>query len=224
MGNHKKLISPSLMCGDLLQLKHTIEKLEALKVDLIHIDIMDGHFVPNITFGIKVVKRIKSITTIPVDIHLMVFNPEIFIEMFDLDENDIISFHYESVHSITSVLDCIANKNVRAGIALKPETDINVIKNYLDRLHLTLLMMTKPGSYGKKMESGMIEKVKKAKEIIEEANYGTLIEVDGSVSFNLAGEMSKAGADIFVAGSSSIFNRDTTIEEGYNRLRGILSL
>ncbi len=223
MNEQKKLIAPSLMCSDWLQLKKTMRQLEALKVDLIHLDIMDGHFVPNITFGIETVNSIKSITSIPLDIHMMVLNPELFINKFNLDENDIITFHYEAVHSVTPVLDCIANKKVKAGIALKPYTEIKVIENYLDRLHIVLLMMTEPGSYGRPMELGMIKKIKDTKKLINKKKCKTLIEVDGSVSFALAGEMSNAGADIFVAGSSSIFNSNITIEEGSKRLRAILS-
>jgi ribulose-phosphate 3-epimerase len=224
MKSNCKQISPSLMCGDWLNVESMIKRFEGIGVEWLHIDIMDGHFVPNVTFGIDMVNQIKKLSHIPLDVHIMAFEPEKYIKWLNLDERDFVSFHYEATSSVDDVLQVLEEKNIHAGLALKPETDMDVIIPYLDKLYSVLLMLTVPGSYGKSIEPGMIEKIRKTNKIIKEAGSETLIEVDGSVSFLLAKEMSEAGANVFVAGTSSIFNSSVTLEEGADKLRHIIGL
>lgn len=211
------------MCGDWLNVEKMIYQLEAARADWIHVDIMDGHYVPNITFGIDMVNQIRKMVDIPLDVHMMVYHPEKFIDRFDLDQRDIITVHYEEIENLEQVIAHLKRKKVKIGIALKPETDISVLTPYLDDMYMVLLMMNKPGSYGRPMDSGMIDKIRVTKATIDGSGKRILIEVDGSVSYALAGEMSYAGADIFVAGTSSIFDKTMDLRSGVQKLRGIVN-
>jgi len=218
----RKEISASIMCADYLNLGRDINRLANAGIDWIHIDIMDGHFVPNITFGIDIVNKIKNSTNLKLDVHMLTYNPQQYFNTFRLDTNDLITFHYEAVDDCLNVVDCIKRKKVKAGIVLNPETDCRVLTGLIDRIDVIGLMMVKPGFSGRTIEKGMIEKIADTKEWIGQLGYETKIEVDGSVSFSLAAEMSRMGANIFVAGSSSIFNDKTNIEDGTALLRSII--
>jgi ribulose-phosphate 3-epimerase len=211
------------MCGDWLNIEKMIYQLEAAKSDWIHVDIMDGHYVPNITFGIDMVNQIRRMVDIPLDVHMMVYHPEKFFGRFELDHRDIISVHYEAVEHMNEIIHILKQKKVKIGIALNPITDVSVIEPYLDDLYMVLLMMNQPGGYGKSMEIGMMDKIRETKALINRSGKKVLIEVDGSVSYVLAGEMSNAGADIFVAGTSSIFNKTINLRYGVQKLRRIVN-
>ncbi len=223
MSRFNKKISPSIMCGDWLNIEKMIYQLEAAKADWIHVDIMDGHYVPNITFGIDMVNQIRRMVDIPLDVHMMAYHPEKFFERFELDQRDIITVHYEGIENLDQIVSMLKQKKVKIGIALKPETDPSVLLPYLKDMYMVLLMMNQPGGYGKSMEDGMIDKIRDTKALIEKSGEKVLIEVDGSVSFVLAGEMSSAGADIFVAGTSSIFNPSMDLRSGVLKLRRVVN-
>lgn len=223
MSKFNKKISPSIMCGDWLNIEKMIYQLEAAKADWIHVDIMDGHYVPNITFGIDMVNQIRRIVDIPLDVHMMTYHPEKFFERFELDQRDIITVHYEEIENLDKVIMLLKQKKVKVGIALKPETDISVLSPYLEDINIVLLMMNKPGGYGRAMEVGMMDKIRDTKALITGSGKKVLIEVDGSVSYALAGDMSYAGADVFVAGTSSIFNKEMDLRSGVQKLRGIVN-
>ncbi|MCF8018798.1 MAG: ribulose-phosphate 3-epimerase [Vallitaleaceae bacterium] len=223
MSRFNKKISPSIMCGDWLNIEKMIYQLEAAKADWIHVDIMDGHYVPNITFGIDMVNQIRRMVDIPLDVHMMAYHPEKFFDRFELDQRDIITVHYEGIENLDQIVSMLKKKKVKIGIALKPETDPSVLLPYLKDMYMVLLMMNQPGGYGKSMEAGMIDKIRDTKVLIENSGEKVLIEVDGSVSFVLAGEMSSAGADIFVAGTSSIFNPSMDLRSGVLKLRRVVN-
>lgn len=201
-------IAASIMCADLFNMDKEIRILEENEVDYLHLDIMDGNFVPNLTLGIDFVNCIKDISTIKRDIHLLVNNPENYIDMLQLDESDNISFHYEATQDI---MDCITNikkYNAKVGIVLNPETEIEVLEEHLDYIDMIVLMMIEPGFAGRKMLRGMFDKIKQTKEYINKrCRKNIMIEVDGNVSFDNAKIMRKSGGDIFVAGTSSIYRK-----------------
>jgi len=223
MKKFNKKISPSIMCGDWLNIEKMIYQLEAANADWIHVDIMDGHYVPNITFGIDMVNQIRRIVDIPLDVHMMVYHPENFFDRFELDHRDIISVHYEAVEHMDQIMQMLKQKNVKIGIALNPRTQVPVVMPYFDDLYMVLLMMNQPGGCGKSIEDGMLDKIRETKALINSSDKKVLIEVDGSVSYVLASEMSSAGADIFVAGTSSIFNKTINLRSGVQKLRRIVN-
>lgn len=213
-----KKISPSLMCCDFMNLKEQLDVFKNENIEYLHIDIMDGSFVPNFTLGVDFVNQIKKQTSIPVDIHFMVNEPEIKIDWFNLSEGDIVSVHAESTKHLQRVLTKIKEKGARAFVAINPATPIYMIEEVLDDIDGVLLMTVNPGFAGQKLIKSTIEKIKKLKSFLISAGKNNVeIMVDGNVSFENARMMSDAGADIFVAGTSSVFNGD--ISNGIKKLR-----
>lgn len=213
-----KKISPSLMCCDFMNLKEQLGVFKKENIEYLHIDIMDGSFVPNFTLGVDFVNQIKKQTSIPVDIHFMVNEPEIKIDWFNLSEGDIVSVHAESTKHLQRVLTKIKEKGARAFVAINPATPIYMIEEVLDDIDGVLLMTVNPGFAGQKLIKSTIEKIKKLKSFLISAGKNNVeIMVDGNVSFENARMMSDAGADIFVAGTSSVFNGD--ISNGIKKLR-----
>ncbi len=219
----KKLLSPSLMCADLLYMEKTIKELEKAKADYLHIDIMDGGFVPNITLGFDLINAIKKVTDIPLDIHMMVYEPSKFIDRMNLDENDIICVHYESDIHIHRTLELIKNKGCKTGLAINPGTPVETVKNLTDYIDMLLVMTVSPGFAGQKIFKGADRKVREARSLLTEWGYGdTLIEVDGNISLENGKQMYDAGADIFVLGTSSLFLKDKSIEQAAKDFKDFL--
>ena len=218
-----KLLSPSLMCADLLSLDPAIKELESINVDYLHIDIMDGSFVPNITLGFDLINAIKKATRIPLDIHMMVYEPSKFIERMNLDENDIVCVHYESDIHIHRTLELIKNKGCKAGLAINPGTPVESVKNLIDYVDMLLVMTVSPGFAGQKIFKGADKKVIEARKLLTEWGYGdTLIEVDGNISLENGKKMYECGADIFVLGTSSLFLKDKTLEQAAKDFKDFL--
>ncbi len=210
----EKYLSASLMCADLTNLINSIKELEKAGIDYLHIDIMDGSFVPNITLGFDLINAIKQVTDIPLDIHMMVNEPSKFIDRMILSENDILCVHYESEMHIHRVLEMIKNKGCKSGLALNPQTPVDNIKHLIEYIDMLLVMTVSPGFAGQKMFLGAEKKVKEAKSLLKEWNCeGILIEVDGNVSLENGRKLCKSGADIFVLGTSALFLKDKTIAE-----------
>ncbi len=210
----KKYLSASLMCADLTNLLPDINELEKAGIDYLHIDIMDGSFVPNITLGFDLINAIKKVTDIPLDIHMMVNEPSKFIDRMNLSENDILCVHYESEIHIHRVLEMIKNKGCKAGLALNPQTPIESIKHLTEYIDMLLVMTVSPGFAGQKMFLGAEKKVKEAKALLKEWNCeNMLIEVDGNVSLENGRKLNKSGADIFVLGTSALFLKDKSIDK-----------
>ena len=209
----KKLLSASLMCADLLNLEKAIKELEKANIDYLHIDIMDGSFVPNITLGFDLINSIKKATDIPLDIHMMVYDPAKFIERMNLTENDIVSVHYESDIHIHRTLELIKNKGCKTGLAINPGTPVENVKNLTDYIDMLLVMTVSPGFAGQKIFKGADKKVIEARKLLTEWGYADiLIQVDGNISLENGKKMYDSGADIFVLGTSSLFLKDKSLE------------
>ncbi len=219
----KKLLSASLMCADLTNLITSVKELEKAGIDYLHIDIMDGSFVPNITLGFDLVNAIKKVTDIPLDIHMMVNEPSKFIDRMNLSENDILCIHYESEIHIHRTLEMIKNKGCKAGLAINPQTPVENIKHLTDYIDMLLIMTVSPGFAGQKMFMGAEKKVKEARKLLEEWNCSdTLIEVDGNISLPNGRKLSQCGADIFVLGTSALFLKDKNIIDAAEDFKAVL--
>lgn len=215
-------ISPSIMCANFKNLEKDIRILEKLGVDYLHLDIMDGHFVPNLTMGPDMLKAIREMTDIPFDIHLMVEKPENYLSLFSLRDCDIVSVHAEATYHLQKVLQSIKDKGARAAVALNPATPLENIKYVLDVVEVVLIMTVNPGFAGQKLVTAALDKIREMDEIRRRLNLNIEIEVDGNVSFENAPKMRAAGADIFVTGTSSFFNKELGIEEAASRFRSLV--
>ena len=219
----KKLLSASLMCADLLNMEEAIKDLEKANIDYLHIDIMDGSFVPNITLGFDLINSIKKATDIPLDIHMMVYEPSKFIERMNLSENDIVCVHYESDIHIHRTLELIKNKGCKAGLAINPGTPVESVKNLMDYVDMLLVMTVSPGFAGQKIFKGADRKVTQARKLLTQWGYGdTLIQVDGNISLENGKRMYNSGADIFVLGTSSLFLKDKSLEQAAKDFKAFL--
>lgn len=220
----KAYISPSLMCVDLMNVQKDIEALEEAGVDYLHVDMMDNHFVPNITLSVDFMKSLKKITRIPLDIHLMIEKPEQTIQLLGFcDSNDIISVHYESTVHVQKALNTIKSMGIKAGVALNPGTPVSVLEDLLPDIDTVICMTVNPGFAGQKLIPATLNKIARLRNMLNKAGYPQiLIEVDGNVSFENAAKMHDAGADIYVAGTSSLFTKEGTIKENTEKFREII--
>ncbi len=203
----KIFVSPSILSADFANLEQDIKKVEANGADWIHVDVMDGHFVPNITIGIPVVKSIKKVTQLPLDVHLMIDNPEKYVEDFATSGADIITFHYEAIKNnypenykekIIELINKIKSMNVKAGISIKPKTSPNEILEFLPILDLVLVMTVEPGFGGQKFMPNCANKIPTIK---ENRSNNLIIQVDGGINDETAKVCTKLGATSLVAGS-----------------------
>lgn len=195
-------IAPSLLSADFANLEKEVREIEKSGADLLHLDMMDGHFVPNLTFGIPIINAIRKHTKLPFDIHMMVFNPEKYLGELEKVGVQMISFHQEASIHQDRVIQEIKERKIKAGIAINPATSINNIEPILPILDYVLIMSVNPGFGGQKFIYYTLEKVKKLKKIIQNNGYNTLIEVDGGIKAENIQLLKDAGADICVAGSA----------------------
>jgi ribulose-phosphate 3-epimerase len=217
-----KLLSASMMCADLNNIEKAVKELEAAKIEYLHIDIMDGCFVPNITLGFDFVNAIKSITDIPLDVHMMVNNPARFIDRMKLDNGDIICVHYEADENAGKTLELIRECGCQAGLAINPTTPLSCLESFTHSIDMALIMTVTPGFAGQKMFDGAQEKVKAARELLSKADRYIPIEVDGNMSPENGRKLSAAGADIFVLGTSGLFIKDKDMKVAADEFRAAL--
>ena len=216
MNNH--LIAPSVLAADFARLGEQIEMINKSEADWFHLDVMDGRFVPNITFGMFIIEAINRLATKPLDVHLMIEEPEKYIEQFRKAGADVITVHYEACTHLHRTLQQIKATGAKAGIALNPHTPVSVLEDIIDDADLVCLMSVNPGFGGQAFIPQTYEKVRKLKQLISDNHSSTLIEIDGGVGLNNYAELVNAGADVLVAGNS-VFAAQNPIETVYQLKR-----
>lgn len=208
---NKSKISASMMCADLVNLKETIAIFEQEKIEYLHIDVMDGEFVPNFGLGVDYIRGLRDLSTIPLDMHLMIRNPEYKLQWIGIKEEDIVSIHYESTYQVQRVLDWLNPYNCKKFLAISPATPIYVLEEVLDYIDGINLLMVNPGFAGQRIVPSTIKKAEKLRDFLKDMGREDLvIEVDGNITPENGKKLRALGASIFVCGSSSIFKGDVS--------------
>lgn len=205
------MIAPSLLSADFLDLRKDIEMINNSSADWLHLDIMDGVFVPNISFGFPVLEALKGVCTKPLDVHLMIVEPQKFIKEIAAVGAYMMNVHYEACTHLHRTVTAIKEAGMKAGVTLNPHTPVSVLEDILEEVDMVLLMSVNPGYGGQKFIPHTVEKVAKLKKMIQERNLDVLIQVDGGVNLQTAKPLIDAGADVLVAGSF-VFNAADPIE------------
>jgi len=216
-----KLIAPSILSADFSILGEEIRNVEAAGADWIHIDVMDGHFVPNITIGPLIVEAVNRVTDLPLDVHLMIERPDQFIPEFVKAGADLIAVHVEACAHLNRTVDLIKSAGCRAGVVLNPATSLKSIDWILEYVDFVLLMSVNPGFGGQSFISNTLDKIRSLRKTIDDRGLSTLIQIDGGVNAKTISDISAAGADVFVAGSA-IFGKGD-YRQKINALRQHLS-
>ena len=212
-------ISPSILSADFSQLGKEIKKLEDGGADLIHVDVMDGHFVPNLTIGPPVIKALRNYTKLPFDVHLMISPVHKYIKNFAEAGSDIITIHPEATENLNESISLIKKLNKKVGVSLNPDTDISVIGTELKNIDLVLIMSVFPGFGGQKFIPETIKKIKDLKEIKDKNNYNFDIEVDGGINFLNSKDVINAGANILVSGTTIFKENNGDIKKNIKKLK-----
>ena len=223
MNNKKGKLSASMMCAGLDKLFYFLTEFKEVDLEYLHIDIMDGQFVPNFALGTDYVKSLRRITDIPFDYHFLVNDPLNKMTWFDIREGDQVAFHYENNDNIQECIDYLTRLGAKIFIAINPETDFHVLDEYLDQLDGILVMHTPPGFAGKKLIPKTIDKVGELREHLDSLDLDLDIESDGNVSIEHAEKLYEKGANIFVSGTSSLFmNSELPIKEVIAKKRKVI--
>jgi ribulose-phosphate 3-epimerase len=201
-------ISPSILSADFTRLGEEIKAVERAGADYIHIDVMDGHFVPNITIGPMIVEAAKRVTDLPLDVHLMISNPDSFIDEFADAGADILTVHAEAVNHLHRTIQYIRTKGVGPGVCLNPATPLDILEYILDGLDMVMLMTVNPGFGGQKFIPEVIPKIRLLREMIDKKGLNTEIEIDGGIGPETVHQVASAGANVFVAGSAIFYSED----------------
>ena len=217
----KILISPSILSADFSQLGIEIKKLEQGGADLIHVEVMDGHFVPNLTIGPPVIKNLRKYTKLPFDVHLMISPVHKYIEDYAEAGADIITIHPEATENLKETINLIKKLNKKVGVSLNPDTKIDIIKEHISDIELILVMSVYPGFGGQKFISEVISKIKVLKQIKEANKFTFDIEVDGGINFSNSKEVIKAGANILVSGTTIFKENNGDIKKNIEILKAV---
>jgi len=205
------LIAPSILSADFANLQRDIEMINSSEADWFHLDVMDGVFVPNISFGFPVIKQINKYAKKPLDVHLMIVEPDRYFERFKEVGADIISVHYEACQHLHRSIQAIKALDLKAGVVLNPHASVYVLEDILADVDLVMLMSVNPGFGGQKFIENTIVKIERLKELIAKTGSGAIIEVDGGVNLSNAVDLIRAGADVLVAGNT-VFGSDDPVE------------
>jgi len=212
-------ISPSILSADFSQLGNEIKRLEEGGADMIHVDVMDGHFVPNLTIGPPVIKALRKQCSIKFDVHLMISPVHKYIEAYADAGADIITIHPEATDNLEESISKIKNLNKKVGVSLNPESKLDLITNYLEKIDLVLIMSVNPGFGGQKFMPEVLDKVKQLKEIKSKRNMNFDIEIDGGINFDNCQSAIEAGANILVSGTTVFKSNNGDIEKNINLLK-----
>ena len=212
-------ISPSILSADFSKLGEEIVALEKAGADYIHIDVMDGHFVPNITIGPEVIKRLRPVTKLPFDVHLMISPVNNFIKDFADAGADIITFHPEATENISETIGLIKKLGKKVGVSLKPKSEINLLENYLEEIDLILIMSVEPGFGGQKFMPRVLDKMKKLRDTINIRKLNIDIEIDGGINFDNSKKAKDFGANILVSGSTIFKEHNGNLKKNIQLLR-----
>jgi ribulose-phosphate 3-epimerase len=212
-------ISPSILSADFSKLGKEIIALEKAGADYIHIDVMDGHFVPNITIGPEVIKRLRPITKLTFDVHLMIEPVDNFVKDFAEEGADIITFHPEATKNLLETIKLVKSFGTKVGVSLKPESSINLIESCLDQIDLILIMSVNPGFGGQKFMPEVLNKMKTLRNIIDSKKLNVDIEIDGGINFKNSKQAKEYGANILVSGSTIFKENDGDLKKNIQLLR-----
>jgi ribulose-phosphate 3-epimerase len=212
-------ISPSILSADFSKLGEEILELEKAGADYIHIDVMDGHFVPNITIGPEVIKRLRPITKLPFDVHLMISPVDNFIKDFSDAGADIITFHPEATENISETINLVKKLGKKVGVSLKPKSQINLIEDHLSEIDLILIMSVEPGFGGQKFMPEVLDKMKKLRNLVDDRKLNVDIEIDGGINFNNSKKAKDYGANILVSGSTIFKEHNGNLKKNIQLLR-----
>ena len=212
-------ISPSILSANFSKLGDEIIALEKAGADYIHIDVMDGHFVPNITIGPEVIKRLRPVTKLPFDVHLMISPVNNFIKDFADAGADIITFHPEATENLSETISLVKKLGKKVGVSLKPNSQINLIENHLNQIDLILIMSVEPGFGGQKFMPEVLDKMKKLRDLVDEKKLSVDIEIDGGINFSNSKKAKDYGANILVSGSTVFKEHDGNLKKNIQLLR-----
>ncbi|MFQ5604567.1 MAG: ribulose-phosphate 3-epimerase [bacterium] len=215
-------IAPSILSADFSQLSQQIKEAEKAGADWFHLDVMDGHFVPNITFGPLMVEVVKKLTSLPLDVHLMIENPDNYLERFIHAGAQYLTVHVEAVTHLHRTIDLIKRNGAKAGVALNPATPVNVLEEILPNVDLILVMSVNPGFGGQAFIPQSLEKIQKISNLIKQGNHDVVIEVDGGIDKTIALSVVEAGASVLVAGSAIFKTRD--IQQALQEIRNSIQI
>ena len=214
-------ISPSILSADFSKLGDDIKRLEDSGADMIHVDVMDGHFVPNLTIGPPVIKSLRKYTKLPFDVHLMIDPVDKYIKDYSDAGADIITFHPEATSNVQETIDLIKSLNKKVGISLNPNTEIEVAKEYLDKIYLVLIMSVYPGFGGQKFLNDVIKKIKDLDKIRKDSSLNFKIEIDGGINFETSKIAIEAGVDILVSGTTVFKENNGDLKKNIKILKQI---